>query len=371
MGAVCGKPDDADGAGPDRAGFKSSATKAELRWLEIPRQPRGRRWRGEPSAPSASAAAHLPGRTPRAEWARARVRWTGATGASATVRAPARRTSGPHPSPGTLGGVPAPFAHVADSRSSAGGGRAGVGLRRRAHAAAAASSPRRRRYTVCARACARRRGDWKRSDSCSAPCWRRSAPPPSQMARTRRERSRRGRRPLERLPGRDTHHAGNAVRSQVSRRIGHGFEPGRRRRLRRRRRDEDDARDARLDYTAPRGERDARRMTRATLHRIGMTIRIPPTATIRIQRSVGETTCGGDPRLARPEWPPSSPRHCREHGRVVAERLALVPLRHALREHPTPRESLPPPQSLPLSSTASSSFVASVAAAARSLRWST
>ena len=72
-------------------------------------------------------AAHLPGRTPRAEWARARVRWTGATGASATVRAPARRTRARIPSPGTLGGVPAPFAHVADSRSSAGGGRAGLG----------------------------------------------------------------------------------------------------------------------------------------------------------------------------------------------------------------------------------------------------
>ena len=52
-------------------------------------------------------------------------------------------------------------------------------------------------------------------------------------------------------------------------------------------------------------------------------------------------------RVSRdPSGPPSSPRHRREHGRVVAERLALVPLRHALREHPTPRESLPVSPSL-------------------------
>ena len=127
MGAVCGKPDDADGAGPDRAGFKSSATKAELRWLEI-----------GPPAPADDGGAASPPRPPRPGSPSSGVHTPSGVGARSrsmdgsygSIRDGSRAGashSGPHPSPGTLGGVPAPFAHVADSRSSAGGGRAGLG----------------------------------------------------------------------------------------------------------------------------------------------------------------------------------------------------------------------------------------------------
>ena len=124
MGAVCGKPDDADGAGPDRTGSKSSATKAELRWLEIgPPPPADDGGAASPPRPPRPGSPSSGANTPSGVGARSRsmdgsLRDGSRAGAS---------HSGAHPSPGTLGGVPAPFAHVADSRSSAGGGRAGLG----------------------------------------------------------------------------------------------------------------------------------------------------------------------------------------------------------------------------------------------------
>ena len=162
--------------------------------------------------------------------------------------------SGPHPSPGTLGGVPAPFAHVADSRSSAGGGRAGLGSAAGARGGRGLTAAEAEIHRL--RACVREtegRLEEERLVFSAVLEEERAAHREIGANAPRTRESRRGRRPLERLPGRDTHHAGNAVRSPVSRRIGHGFEPGRRRRRRRRRRGADDARDARLDYTAPRG----------------------------------------------------------------------------------------------------------------------
>ena len=216
-----------------------------------PPSPRGRRWRGEPSAPSASRQPIFRGAHPE------RARSRSMDGSYGSIRDGSRAGashSGPHPSPGTLGGVPAPFAHVADSRSSAGGGRAGLGSAAGARGGRGliAAEAEIHRLRACVRETEGRLEEERlvfsavlEEERAAHRRWRERA----------RERSRRGRRPLERLPGRDTHHAGNAVRSQVSRRIGHGFEPGRRRRLRRRRRDEDDARDARLDY--PRREESA------------------------------------------------------------------------------------------------------------------
>ena len=141
-----------------------------------PPSPRGRRWRGEPSAPSASRqpifrGAH-PERSGRAlafdgrelrehprRFARRRV----ALGPASLPRDP-RRGARPVRARRRL-------AVLRGRRTRR------VGLRRRRtrrprpHRRGGGDTPSR------ARACARRRGDWKRSDSCSAPCWRRSAPP--------------------------------------------------------------------------------------------------------------------------------------------------------------------------------------------------